>query len=119
MTLTYAESALLGQAANGGGPSPYSMLWLMLIIGLMFYMLMVRPDQRRRREQTKMQDELKKNDRVVTVGGVVGVVVNAQKGSDRVTLRVDENNNTRIDFLKSSISRVVTEDKPAEKKEDA
>ena len=117
MTWICAGNALLGQAANGG-PSPYSMLWLMLIIGLMFYLLMVRPDQRRRRELAKMQDELKKNDRVVTVGGMVGVVVNAQKGSDRVTLRVDDDTKTRIEFLKSSIARIISDDRPAEKKED-
>jgi preprotein translocase subunit YajC len=93
------------------------MLWPILIIGLLFYLLLVRPEKRRRHEVEQMQDSLKKNDRVVTIGGIIGVVVNAQKGSDRITLRIDESNNTRVDVLKSAVSRVLSEDKPAEKTE--
>ena len=92
------------------------MLWPILIIGLLFYLLLVRPEKRRRHEVEQMQDSLKKNDRVVTIGGIIGVVVN-EKGSDRITLRIDESNNTRVDVLKSAVSRVLSEDKPAEKTE--
>jgi preprotein translocase subunit YajC len=57
---------------------------------------------------------------VVTVGGIIGVVVNTQKGSPEVTLRIDDNNNTRIHVLRSAISRVLADEKSTgeEKKED-
>jgi preprotein translocase subunit YajC len=57
-----------------------------------------------------MQESLKKNDRVVTIGGILGVVVNTQAGSDKVTIRIDESNGTRMEVLRSAISRVVNAD---------
>ncbi len=64
-----------------------------------------------------MQSNLKKNDHVITIGGILGVVVNAQPGSDEVTLRVDEN--TRIRVLRSSISRVQSSEKSAEENKES
>ena len=88
------------------------MVMPILLIGMLFYVLMIVPEKRKRNEIARMQEGLKKNDRVVTIGGVLGVVVNAQSGSEKVTLRVDEANNTRIEVLRSSISRVLSDDKP-------
>ena len=89
-----------------------------LVIGLLFYFLMIRPEKRKRADVARMQDELKKNDRIVTIGGIMGVVVNTQKDSNEVTIRVDDNNNTRMRILRSAISRVVTDDKSDTNKED-
>ena len=99
-------------AAEGQGPGFGSLLLPIVMIGLLFYLLIVRPEKRKQTDVTKMQGNLKKNDHVVTVGGILGVVVNAPQGSTEVTLRVDEN--TRIRFLRSAISRVLSSDKPAE-----
>lgn len=100
--------------AQNEPPSLLSMMAPMLMIGVLFYFLMLRPHNRERQKQTQMQDSLKKNDRVVTIGGIIGVVVNVQQGSDQVTLRVDESNNTRVNVLRSAISRVIGDDKAAE-----
>lgn len=105
-------------AADAGQPNLMNMLWPFLIIGLLFYFLMIRPEKRKRAEVARMQDELKKNDRIVTIGGIMGVVVNAQKESHEVTIRVDDNNNTRIRIVRSAISRVVTDEKSDARKED-
>jgi preprotein translocase subunit YajC len=99
-------------------PNLMTFLWPFLIIGLLFYFLMIRPEKRKRADIARMQDELKKNDRIVTIGGITGVVVNTQKGSNEVTIRVDDNNNTRIHILRSAISRVITDEKSDAKKED-
>ncbi len=96
----------------------FNMMLPFLAIGLLFYFLMVRPERRKRAGIARMQDDLKKNDRIVTIGGIMGVVVNTQKESNEVTIRVDDNNNTRIHILRSSISRVLTDDKSDAKKED-
>ncbi len=60
---------------------------------------------------------MKKNDRVVTIGGMYGVVMNVQKDADEVTLKIDETNNTKIRVTISSIARVLggeaVGDKPA------
>jgi len=89
----------------------YSLLLPIVAIGFLFFFLIVRPEKKKQAAIAKMQSELKKNDRVVTAGGILGVVVNAQQGSNEVTIRVDENNSTRLRMLRSSISRVVTDEK--------
>jgi preprotein translocase subunit YajC len=94
-----------------------NMFWPILAIGVMFYVLLVLPERRKRAETTKMQDSLKKNDRVLLMSGIIGVVVNAQKGDGLITVRVDESNNTRIDVLRSSILIVLGDDKSGGDKE--
>ena len=53
-----------------------------------------------------MLENLKKNDRVVTIGGIFGVVVNVQKGSEDVTVRVDESRDTKLRVLQRHCSSV-------------
>jgi len=67
---------LPGAAASGAeGPSPFSMLLPILGMLLIFYFLMIRPQQRRQREQEQMLKAIEKNDNVVTAGGLHGKVV--------------------------------------------
>ncbi len=82
--------------------------WIM--IGVLFYLILIRPERRKRDEMNKMLKELKKNDRVVTIGGIFGTVVQASQDAEDITLKIDESNNTRIRVLRSSISRVVNPD---------
>ncbi len=60
--------------------------------------------------------ELKKNDRVVTAGGIVGTVVKNDPESDTTTLRVDESSNARMQFLTSSIVKVLSDEKDIKEK---
>jgi preprotein translocase subunit YajC len=54
-----------------------------------------------------MIGQLKENDRVVTVGGIYGIVTNVHREADEVTIRVDDKNNTRIRVTLGAISRVL------------
>ena len=54
-----------------------------------------------------MWDNLKKNDRIVSAGGILGTVVGVRGESDYVTIRIDENSNTKMQILKQSIIRVL------------
>ena len=104
------ESWPLAQNAAPGGPSAGLITYLpFLVIGLLFYFMFIRPDRQRRTEQAEMLDNLKKNDRVVTAGGIHGTIVNANKGDKDVVIRVDENSNTRLRVVRTSISRVLNE----------
>ena len=78
-----------------------------LMIAVLFYLLMIRPERRKRAELTAMLQNLKKNDRVVTIGGIYGTVVNAQKDLDEVTIKVDESTNTKLRMQRSAIARVL------------
>jgi preprotein translocase subunit YajC len=102
--------ALLAQAENAGGPggSMWTQLLPFVAIAVLFWLLLIRPESKKRAEHTRMLDNLKKNDRVITAGGMFGTVVNVQKGAEDVVLRVDENTNTRVHVLRSSIARILT-----------
>lgn len=85
-----------------------------VMIGILFWLMIFRPESRKRAELSKMLENIKKNDRVVTIGGIHGTVVNVQKDSDDITLRIDETNNTRIRVLRSAIARIVSSDGASE-----
>jgi preprotein translocase YajC subunit len=105
-----ANPILLAQAEAAQDEGPWFLAgpWIpFALIGVMFYFLMIRPERRKRDALTGMRDNLKKNDRVVTIGGVHGVVVNAQQGSDDVTLRVDESTNTRLRVRRAAVDQVI------------
>ncbi|MCC9644799.1 preprotein translocase subunit YajC [Rhodopirellula sp. JC740] len=86
---------------------------LLLPIGVVaiFYVTYFGPERRRRAEEAKMMASLGKNDRVVTVGGIHGTIVNASPDSDTVTLKIDENGSTRIKVNRSAIVKIVGEPK--------
>lgn len=83
------------------------MLTLWIPILFIFYFLLIRPQQRERKSRDQMIRELKPNDRVLTVGGIYGVVTNVHREADAVTLKVDESNNTKIRVSLGAIARVL------------
>jgi preprotein translocase YajC subunit len=104
-----SDAVLWGQEGGAQEGLPW---WLPIaIIGVMLYLMILRPESRRRAEQTRMLQGLKQNDRVWTVGGIFGTVVNAPKDSESITLRIDEATNARIRVLRSAISRVEQDEK--------
>lgn len=85
-------------------------MFLLSIVGIMFlYMfIMQRPAMKREQEAREtMLKNLKKNDRIVTGGGIYGVVTNVQLDADEITIRVDETTNTKIKITRSAVQRVV------------
>jgi preprotein translocase subunit YajC len=106
-----------GGGGGGGIFGSYTMFLPLVIIFVLFYFMMIRPERRRRAEMSRMMDNLKKNDRVVTAGGILGTVVNVQKGSDEITIKIDESTNTKLRMLRSSIARVISDDEADAKKD--
>ena len=89
------------QAASGQTSMIYQLLLWAGIIGV-FYFFMIRPQQKKQKEQKKFLEELKKGDEVVTLGGLHATVVSVYETT--VTLDVD-GKGTKMKFEKSSISR--------------
>ena len=85
------------------GPNPFAMLPMFAMMFVIFYFIVFRPQQKARKAQEQMVKNLKKNDAVVTVGGLFGTVVNTKP--EAVTLRIDEN--VRVDVEPSAIVRLV------------
>ncbi len=91
---------------GGGGAGLFeSPILLLLMFGLIFYFLLIRPQGREKKRRQEMLGGLKKNDRVVTIGGIIGTVTSVR--DDEVTLKVDESSNTKITFSRSAIQRVM------------
>jgi preprotein translocase subunit YajC len=82
-------------------------------IGFLFYFMLIRPQRKEQSKRQEMLSNVKKNDRVVTIGGIYGVVMNVYREADEITLKVDESTNTKIRVTLSSIARVMG-DEPAE-----
>ncbi len=105
---------LMAQAAQPEGPSAAMQILPIVAIFALFYFLMMRPAQRERQAREELLTGLKKNDRVVTQGGLLGVVTAIRTEEGIVTLR--SHDDTKIDVVRSSIVRIL-KDEPAEKPE--
>jgi preprotein translocase subunit YajC len=106
------------QAGQEGGSSSLLMSFLpfVLIIGI-FYFLIIRPQNKKRKETEKMLSSLKKGDKVVTIGGLHGTVQNVKETT--VIIKVDDN--VKLEFLRSAVSSVAAaskDDKIEDKSED-
>lgn len=110
---------LADEAAPPQQGNPFGALLVpMVMVGLLWFFIILRPQRREQAERDRMLNALKKNDRVVTIGGIVGTVAQTLGEKDaEVVLKVDDN--TRIRFLRSSIQRVLTDETPAGKPGDA
>ena len=104
-------------AAGEEKAAPATDGWIMfaplIVIGIIFYFLLLRPQRKEQASREAMLAALKKNDKVVTIGGVIGSVANISSDGQEVTLKVDDN--TRIKFVRSSIQRVLSSEGDAEK----
>lgn len=88
-----------------GGASGPSFGFLIPIIGIfvIFYFLLLRPQQKKQKELQKMIEALKKGDRVMTTGGIFGTVVGLK--DNILVLKIDEN--TKIELVKNAVASVV------------
>jgi len=78
------------------------------IMFAIFYLLLIRPQKRKDQERQEMVNRLKKEDKVVTIGGIIGVVNSLNERE--VVLRLEDNAKVRV--TRSAISRVLGEEKP-------
>ncbi len=86
-----------------------------LLIGLVLIMFISsRSKRKQEKERQDLINNLKKNDRVQTIGGILGSVISTE--GNEVIVKVDETNNTKMRFVRSAILRVVTEDTKTETK---
>jgi preprotein translocase subunit YajC len=103
--------------AEPANQAPGLSAFLPAVLGAMmlYYFLIIRPDRRKQSAHRSNLEALKKNDRVVTIGGIYGVVMNVQRDADEVTLKIDETNNTKIRVTFGSIARIVGDEPASEK----
>jgi len=87
----------------------YTNLIFLGLMFLVFYMLIFRGPRKKQQEHQKMVKSLKKNDKVRTIGGIIGTIVDIK--DDEITLKVDEANNTKIKVAPSAVGKNVSIEK--------
>ncbi len=100
----------MAQAAEPAASGLGAMLLPLTMIMVLFYFMILRPQRNKEQSFRTMIDNLKEKDRVVTIGGLHGVVTNVQRERDEVTIRVDESTGTKVRVGTSAIARVVTDE---------
>jgi preprotein translocase subunit YajC len=80
----------------------------LLLIGVLFYFMMIRPMRRQEKERQAMAGNLQKNDKVLTASGIYGTVHSVSDTEDEVVVKVDDN--ARLRMTKGSIVRNLTQE---------
>ena len=88
-------------AAGGGLAVVMQVLPLVLIFGV-FYFLLIRPQQKKQREHRDLLQKLKRGDRVLTAGGIIGQVTRVKDGVDEIEVEIAPN--VRVNVLRQTIS---------------
>jgi preprotein translocase subunit YajC len=98
------------QAAGGGAAGGLIGFVPIILIFLIMYFLMIRPQQKKMKEHKAMIDALRRGDQVVTAGGLMGKVVKV----DADVIEVELAQNVKVRVVRNTIARVVSKTEPAE-----
>ena len=99
-SLLYAQEATgeaAQQTAQGGGIMGFLPIIIMFVI---LYFLLIRPQQKKQKDMVKMRDDLQKNEKVVTSGGIIGTIYSIK--GDVVVLKIDDS--VKIEVTKNAIA---------------
>jgi len=91
-----------------------SMFGPMALLLLIMWFFLIRGRRNEQKQREDMLGSMKRGDRIQTIGGVLGTVVDVR--DTEVVVKVDESSNTKMTFIRSAIHRVITEKKAAETK---
>ena len=97
MLNAYAQQTT--QAATGAASNPIISLMPIILIFVIFYFLLIRPQKKSQETHKNMLSQLKKNDEVITTGGIHGTIVNVKDNT--VVLKIDDN--VKIEVQKIAI----------------
>lgn len=104
-------SPAYAQEAPGGGFDIVALLPLILIF-VVFYFLLIRPQQRRMKEHKQMVQALRRGDRVVTGGGLIGTVSKVVSDSE---VQVELADGVKVRAMRNTIQEVLSKSEPADK----
>jgi len=95
-----------GEAGEGEQPqsAPFfggSMIWIIIGVFVLFYFMMSRSRRKQESKRREMLSSLKKGDKVTSIGGICGTIVDVKE--DEITVKVDEANNVKMRFARWSV----------------
>ena len=94
-------------AQDVGNPNSWSGLLILLPIPFLFYFMIWLPQQQQEKKRKSMIEALKRNDKVVTAGGIYGTVISVDPSQDRLVLRIDDDKGVKMTLTRSSVLRVL------------
>ncbi len=104
-----SPTAPAGEAPAGRTtPGYYNMIFIGVMIVIMYFFVLRGPKKKQQKHQ-KMVQSLQKNDRVRTIGGILGTVLEVK--DDYIVLKIDESNNTKMKISPTAIGTVISDDK--------
>lgn len=109
-------SPAYAQSLFGDGGSGLVQLAPLLLIFVVFYFFMIRPNQQRQKQHRTMLDALRRGDRIVTAGGILGTVAKVVSDSE---VAVDIADNVRVRVQRSTITQVLAKTEPVAKSKSA
>ena len=107
-------SPAFAQAADAAGQNAFTAFLPLILIFIVFYFLLIRPQQKKLKEHRAMLGALRRGDRVITNGGIIGLVT---KVEDR-ELIVEIADGVRVHVARDMVSSVVSKTEPVEAKPD-
>ncbi len=99
--------AMAPQSGEGGGGGMVSTIIMFGAIFLIFYFMIIRPQQKRAKERDKMLSNIQKGDKVVTSGGVHGTIA----GIDEKTVLLDVGDKVKLKVERSAVTTVISTSK--------
>jgi len=103
-------SPAYAQGAAGGGGDLFVSLLPLILIFVVFYFLLIRPQQKRMKEHREMLSNLRRGDRIVTGGGIIGTI-HKVGGDDELTVDIAEG--VRVKVMRSTVTTVLAKTEPA------
>jgi len=107
-----ASSTILAQASTTQPATPpntpNTLFFGLILMMVVFYIVLFRGKRKDETKKKEMLAAIKKNDRVMTIGGIIGVVVSTK--DNEVLVKIDESSNTKVTFSRSAIQKVLTEE---------
>lgn len=103
------SSAFAQSAAGGAGGFSLQGLLPFVLIFIIFYFLLIRPQQKRVKQHKLMVESLKRGNKVLTAGGILGVVTKAVDGSETISVEISQG--VTVELARQMISEVRGEEK--------
>ncbi len=103
-----AFSFMFMGSPQGQGGNPLAMWMPIILIFVIMYLLILRPQAKRQKEHQKMLETLQKGDTVVTAGGIYGTIVGMKEKDTILIIEVDKN--VKLNVTRSSIARKIVEE---------
>lgn len=97
------------QAAAGGGGDIFIQLLPLILIFVVFYFLLIRPQQKRMKEHRLMLEALRRGDRIVTGGGIIGTITKA--GDQELKVKIADG--VEVEVMRGTVTNVVSKTEPA------